>query len=249
MKKILVIGNSFGTDATRYVYGIARSAGKDVKIVNLYIGGCSLYRHYRNMLSGEKAYNYIIDGIETGIYVSLKEALLSDEWNCVVMQQCSPKSGEYDTYFPYLPELSAYVKKLAPEAKQYMQMTWTFEEGHKRFGLTPFTTRAEMIPAVREAYTLAAAQIECKAVIPALDAMCKLYDEIGSETYRDGFHCSYGVARYMLGCMWFMTFFGVDIEGNTFRDFDEPVSEEYVMTAQRIARETLIENGFKVKTV
>ena len=57
MKKIIVIGNSFGTDITRYLYGVARSEGVDLKVVNLYIGGCSLYRHYRNMLSEEPVYS------------------------------------------------------------------------------------------------------------------------------------------------------------------------------------------------
>ena len=54
MKKILSISNSFGVDATRYLYGVARAAKEDIKIVTLYIGGCSLYRHYRNMLSDER---------------------------------------------------------------------------------------------------------------------------------------------------------------------------------------------------
>ena len=35
MKKILIIGNSFGQDAARYVYGISRAAGKELRIVNL----------------------------------------------------------------------------------------------------------------------------------------------------------------------------------------------------------------------
>ena len=30
MKKIIVIGNSFGTDITRYLYGVARSEGVDL---------------------------------------------------------------------------------------------------------------------------------------------------------------------------------------------------------------------------
>ena len=59
MIKVLVIGNSFGQDSVRYLYGIARAAGKDVRVVNLYIGGCSLYRHYRNMLSEESVYDYV----------------------------------------------------------------------------------------------------------------------------------------------------------------------------------------------
>ena len=35
MTKILMIGNSFGQDSLRYLYGIYRAAGKDVKVVNL----------------------------------------------------------------------------------------------------------------------------------------------------------------------------------------------------------------------
>ena len=64
--KILAIGNSYSSDATRYLYGIARADGVKIKVVNLYIGGCSLYRHYRNMLSSEKAYTMELDGISSG---------------------------------------------------------------------------------------------------------------------------------------------------------------------------------------
>lgn len=239
MTKILAIANSFGIDAGRYLYGIARAAREEVKLVVLHIGGCSLYRHYRNMLSEEKAYEYHINGMYSGLKVSLKEALLSDEWDYVVTQQCSPDSGEYETYQPYLTELSAYVRKYVPAAKQYLQMTWSFAEGCSRFDLTPFATREEMIPAVRAAYERAAASIHADGMIPSMDAMCRLYDEIGERAYRDGFHCSLGTARYMLGCLWYMVFTGLDVAGNTFRDFDVQVPEEEVLLAQRIAREVL----------
>lgn len=247
MKKILMIGNSFGVDATRYLYGIARAAKDEVKVVVLYIGGCSLYRHYRNMHSGERAYEYIIDGINSGLHVSLKEALLSDEWDYVVMHQCSPKSGDADSYYPYITELSAYVKTLAPEAKQYIQMTWSFAEGCTRFKKTAFETREEMIPAVRAAYLKAADHIKAEGIIPSLDAMCKLYDVKGEATYRDGFHCNLGMTRYMLGCVWYMVFFGKNIAGNTYRDFDVEVSEEDVALAQKLATEAVLENGYKLK--
>ena len=69
MKKILAISNSFGVDATRYLYDVARREGKTVKVVTLHIGGCSLYRHYRNMLSDERAYEYYINGINSGLKV------------------------------------------------------------------------------------------------------------------------------------------------------------------------------------
>lgn len=43
--KILAIGNSFSQDATRYLQDIAASAGENLFVRNLYIGGCSLEMH------------------------------------------------------------------------------------------------------------------------------------------------------------------------------------------------------------
>ena len=40
--KVLAIGNSFSQDATRYLHQIAKANQFDLKVVNLYIGGCSL---------------------------------------------------------------------------------------------------------------------------------------------------------------------------------------------------------------
>lgn len=246
MKKILVISNSFGVDATRYLYGIARAAKEDVRVATLYIGGCSLYRHYRNMFSEEKAYEYYINGIRSGLRVSLKEALLLDEWDVVTMQQCSMQSGVYESYFPYLPELSAYVKKLAPAAKQYVHMTWGYSDNSKLLEGSPYENRDEMVFCIRRAYKRAAEYIGADGIIPSLDAMCKLYDEIGDDTYRDGYHASLGIGRYTLACVWFMTLFGKDIEENSFCDFDTDVNDDEILLARDIAREAVIENGVEL---
>lgn len=247
MKKILIIGNSFGQDAARYVYGISRAGLKELRIVNLYIGGCSLYRHYRNMLSEEAAYSYEINGHSTGLFVSLKKALLMDEWDYVVMQQCSPQSGEYEKYQPYLSELAAYVRRLCPPAKLVINMTWTFDRECKRFKLTPFETPEEMLPAIEAAYTRVAEDIGAAFVIPSGKAVYKLYQEIGAETYRDGFHCHLGHTRYMLGCMWFMAFTGKSVQGNGFADFDTDIPAEMIARVRRIAIETMLEAGFEIK--
>ena len=246
MKKFLFISNSFGVDSTRYLYDISRAAGKEIKVMTLYIGGCSLYRHYRNMLSEEKAYEYYINGIRSGLRVSLKEALLLDEWDIVTLQQCSPQSGVYESYFPYLPELSDYVKKMAPAAKQYIHMTWSYPESSKAFANTKYESREDMIFCIRRAYKLAAEQIGADKIIPCLDAMCKLYDEKGNLAYRDDIHASLGVGRYTLACVWFMTIFGKDVEGNRFRDFDVDMTEEDAILAQDIAREAVLENGIEL---
>ena len=54
--RILTIGNSFSEDATRYLSQIAKAQGVNFEVVNLMIGGCSLERHYRNMLDDKKDY-------------------------------------------------------------------------------------------------------------------------------------------------------------------------------------------------
>ena len=99
---ILAIGNSFSQDATRYLHRIARSDGFDLKVTNLYIGGCSLERHFRNMLSEDKAYGLESNGEITGFFVSLKEALLNRNWDYITIQQASHFSPDYNTYHPVM---------------------------------------------------------------------------------------------------------------------------------------------------
>lgn len=42
--KVLAIGNSFSNDAMRYLHGIAKADGVDMKTVNLFIGGWSAFK-------------------------------------------------------------------------------------------------------------------------------------------------------------------------------------------------------------
>ena len=73
--RILCIGNSFSVDATRYLSQIARCDKTELEVHNLYIGGCPLDVHYLNMLTEEKKYEYWFNGENTGLQISLKEAL------------------------------------------------------------------------------------------------------------------------------------------------------------------------------
>ncbi len=243
MIKILMIGNSFGQDSLRYLHGIFRAAGINSKVVNLYIGGCSLYRHYRNMLSEENAYEYEINGYPTGLHVSLKDALLSDEWDYVGLQQCSPKSGDPDSYLPFLPELCAYVRRLVPHAKICINKTWTFAHECPRFGLTAFSSPEEMLPAIDECYEKAAMIADAHILIPSGDAMALLYEKHKAAIYRDGFHCNKGFTRYMLGCVWYMSITGNSIVGNSFRDLDVPTDESLIEDAQDAAITAVVNAG------
>lgn len=60
--KLLSIGNSFSTDAQKWLHQIAETAGADIYCANLYIGGCSLQQHWNNYLTQENVYDYEVNG-------------------------------------------------------------------------------------------------------------------------------------------------------------------------------------------
>ena len=245
MLKILCIGNSFGSDSQRYLWGTARADGKDIKAVNLYIGGCSLYRHYRNMLSGAAVYNYEINGHRTDLMVSLGQVLLMEEWDIIYTQQCSPESGEDERYEPYARELAAYIRRCAPGAKYFVHQTWTFEAGAPRFKLTSYTEPETMIEAIRRNYIRMYEETGADGIIPDGEAMYRLWqrrEEYGIEkVHRDGFHADLGLGRYLLALTVWRSLTGRSVAENSFRDFDVPVSEEHARLCAALADEVCAE--------
>ena len=57
--KVLAIGNSFSNDAMRYLHGIAKADGVDMKTVNLFIGGCPLLKQYANIHKEPGGYDFL----------------------------------------------------------------------------------------------------------------------------------------------------------------------------------------------
>ena len=106
MIRILSIGNSFSTDATRYLWEIASAMGCEVETVNLYIGGCSLYTHVKHLRSGARAYSYERNGCHMAEEASIPETLKAGPWDFVTLQQASHYSGLPQTYHPFLEELA-----------------------------------------------------------------------------------------------------------------------------------------------
>ena len=124
--KILSIGNSFSCDAQRYLQRLAKKDGTPCKTVNLFIGGCSLRTHYLNMVQDSASYVLGFNGEETGFKVSISQALASDDWDVITLQQASHFSPKYETYVPYLEKLAEYVRKYCPRAKIYVHQTWAY---------------------------------------------------------------------------------------------------------------------------
>lgn len=81
--KILAVGNSFSDDGVEYLDELARAAGIKLIIGNLYIGGCSLERHWNNVRNELPSYDYRknVEGHQTNTpKTTLQQALQDEEW-------------------------------------------------------------------------------------------------------------------------------------------------------------------------
>lgn len=224
--KILSIGNSFSQDAQRYLHRLAKQDGTECKTVNLYIGGCPLLKHYLNMLDDNATYDFEFNSEKTGIKVSIRQALVSDEWDFITLQQVSHLSGKYETYSPYLEALAAYVRKYCPHAKILMHQTWAYEDGSEKLRSLEYASAKEMLSAVCDCYNKAAQSINADGIIPCGEVMMMALDMGIEKIHRDTFHAALGTGRYLLALCWYKALTGKDITSNDFDDFDVPVTEQ-----------------------
>ena len=235
---ILSIGNSFSQDAQRYLHQVARAGKAQLEAVNAYIGGCTLYTHYTNMLSGKEVYSFEINGHKTHLHVSLKEALLNREWDVVTLQQASHKSVSYDTYQPYLNSLVEYVKLHAPKSKIAIHQTWAYEQDSKRLNdELGYANQADMFADIKASYAKAFKDIGADILIPSGEVFQSLLSEGIPKVHRDTFHASLGIGRYALALLWYSVLTQNDVMNNSFNDFDEEITPEQIQTVKRCVSE------------
>ncbi len=233
---VLSIGNSFSQDATRYLYEIAKKQGfKHFHSTNLFIGGCSLYTHFKNMHEDNFAYSLEVNGMSTGYAMSIKKALLSREWDVVTLQQVSHLSHNYATYEPYLSALIDCIRTYAPKAKIYIHETWAYEKDSARLLSLNFNTPEEMYNKVHESYLKAVEKAD--GIIPSGTLFMNILHNGIEKIHRDTFHTTLGLGRYALGLLWLHTLTGADITENTFAAFDEEISEEEIKLAKKCVME------------
>ncbi len=240
--KVLAIGNSFSNDAMRYLHKIAGSEGVDMKTVNLYIGGCPLSRHYANMNNDAAEYDFEYNGDRTGIKVSIRQALQSDIWDVVTLQQVSQESVDYASYQPYLERLAEYVKHHAPKARLMLHQTWPYEENSKRLNdELGYAHREDMFSDIKASYEKAASSLGNVQIIPSGQTMEYLIEGGVEKVHRDTFHATLGIGRYALGLVWYEILTGKSCLKNSFNDFDEPVDEAEAAIARAAAHRAAAE--------
>ena len=154
--KVLAIGNSFSICVGKEMPKVAADLGCPLDFCSLYIGGCTLDRHAANLKKPDSNPYYI-----TWSYVSCKKGeepfkdalvqiknkhghlrthsniermLKADKWDIVTVQQGSHQSWQEKSYEPHGTKLLEMIRKCAPQAKVYVQQTWSYTPWDRRLG-------------------------------------------------------------------------------------------------------------------
>ena len=241
---IVSLGNSFSCDAQRYLHDLAKSRGTDIQCVNLFIGGCSLERQYRELLGDRRSYIPEFNGhYADGFFVSLREALTARSWDYITVQQASHYSCDYSTYEPYLSLLAAEVRRYCPGAKLLIHQTWGYEAGSDRLKSQGFATMEEMTLAAKGCYAKAAQAIGAEGILPCGEVFLEAKRLGCGRLHRDTFHASYGLGRFLLALTWYGCLTGDDVRGVSFRPFDEEVPDEELALAREAVATVLARYG------
>ena len=138
--KVLMIGNSFSICLLQHLPKVAEDRGVELDLTSLYIGGCSLKRHWENALKdGDedfRPYRFSRNrfGKSTQGTANVCEALRMAKWDVVTIQQASHESWKPESYHPWGDNLVAKIRELAPQAKIVVQETWSYTPWDKRLG-------------------------------------------------------------------------------------------------------------------
>jgi len=234
--KILAIGNSFSEDAAEsYVDDLAKADNVQLIIANMYIGGCSLEKHWNNASANSAAYSYrkIVNGEKITVEnKTLQDAISDESWDYITFQQVSQYSGRYNSYFPYLTNLLSYVKDLAtnPNVQFCLHSTWAYSSNstHSEYD---YYQKNQMImnDSIVDVTNKVADKVGIKIIIPAGTAIQNGRSSyIGDNFNRDGYHLSLGLGRYTAACTWYEKLTGKSVIDNTFIPTDVSIGESKV---------------------
>ena len=240
--KILFIGNSFSQNATRYIRQISDGT---LFVRNLYIGGCSLETHARNIENDRPAYEYQADAKALAM-TSIKSALLCEEWDIVSVQQVSSQSGIYESYFPYIDTVIAEIKKYRPNARIVFHRTWAYNYGSTHPAYVNYECNTDLMNEMIEKTAARVAEKYSFDVIPSGVAVYTGYNtpefdiRLGGEplTAPDTFHLSRGYGQYLAGLVLYRFFTGNSATRVTF--VPEDLDPALVKILVKIADETRI---------
>lgn len=244
--KILAIGNSFSDDSMEYLFPVLEALDvKDISLGNLYIGGCPIKLHVENFQNNALAYEYrtnVNNTWNTVLNYSLNEAVCTQKWDIVSLQQASADSGVKESY-QSLPKLIDFVRKnLGEGIKLAWNMTWAYQQDTTHSGFLRYAQKQEtMYNAIIEAVKTCVLPTEQFTVLfPVGTAIQNARTSCFGDTLtRDGFHLSIPFGRYIAALTWGRSLTGKSVKNISFAPLgiDEKMKEVAIESVENAINE------------
>ena len=223
--KLLTIGNSFAQNALQFLPGLAKGGGKQLLVFPANLGGHSLQQHASYVQAFEAdpndpkghAYKAHTDP-RTGEKkdFSLREALESQDWDFVTLQQVSGQSFKPESFQPYANTLIDYVRKYAPHAEILLYQTWAYPDDYYAKFNVPNLDQKSMYSGIKAAYQKLADETGLR-IIPVGDgfqAVRALPNPLSLNVTGDKHANAAGC--YLAAATFYEMIFGENVEGNSF---------------------------------
>ena len=263
---ILMVGNSFCYYYVEELYGIAKAAGIDMRICNVYYSGCSMEKHYNWWKSGIANYDFFVtdeNGRNKTVGCNLEYCFAQGNWDVISFQGFNGIgfSGDESTVQAAIEKgkihrdaLIGRARELFPKAEIYWHQTWAHEVGYvSTSGTSKMESRDMQANYHRwtKEFTLRVCEEQGIKRIPCGDAWQLVrYDPLINDTlcmrlnvnngagdhYHDG---DIGGAQYLNACVWFEVLTGQSCIGNTWRPENYPLAEEKIALFQEGAHQAV----------
>ena len=238
--KILCVGNSFARDTLQHCGDIAKSAGlTDFCFANLYIGGCSINRHFKNATENLPEYRYsehVGEAWEGEEMISIADALKKHDWDIVSIQHGTGDKSRYTSPESYanLPALVEYIRTTyGKPVKIAFNMAWVADPDSVHHEIRSYNgdqaTMYRNVTAVTSQVVLPYVDI----LSPAGTAIQNLRTATERKLTRDGFHLSYDFGRFTAGLTFLKKLCDIDLAKVTW--IPEGVSEQERELAKKAA--------------
>ena len=262
---ILMIGNSYCYYFTEELYGIAKAAGIEMNICNVYSSGGTLEQHVTWHKTNEAKYRFGIcnkDGYKLLEGWDLESCMAFGDWDIITFQHGNGPlrkgglEGGRAATEPYLTQLLEIVQPRFPTAKYYWHQYWAPELGNDNATL-PIDS-IETQTAFYEVVRTISYEIRDKhdlPLIPTGDAWQAVrYDPMiteggytlctrnhnGDPMYDDKSHDGdVGGGQYLNACVWFEVLTGKSCVGNTWRP-NYSLTEEKIVLLQNAAHNAVV---------
>jgi len=207
MIRVLSISNSFGVDGTTFLHQISTSFDTQIEVGTLFIGGCEISRHKRNIQNNAADYEYYLNGTLKKVGATILEVLKpkdSEEspWDYIVFQQASGFSGIESSFHPDLENLISEIRKYNKHAIMALHETWSYAKDFDNTAYIPYQySQTQMGQMIAITYSHVARDLNISLLIPSLKVIEKARSIYGDTMNRDGYHLT-EEARYLVACCW-----------------------------------------------